>query len=72
MIQDNQIMTMIGAPGYKVPITFTNSQTGATGTNFQQMLTVNSNNYKYFLNATLLNVKFTTNISGSSAFGFMA
>jgi len=39
-----------------VPVTLTNSQTAATPTNLQQMVTVNSNNYNTYLASNLANV----------------
>ena len=44
---------------YYVPITITNSN-GATGSNFQQMFTINSQTYQSYINSGWSNVKFTT------------
>ena len=49
-----------------VPITLTNSQSGATPAPFQQMLSVNSLKYNTYINSNWLNVEFT---SGPSATG---
>ncbi len=42
-----------------VPITLANSN-GATGSNFQQMLTINSQTYNTYINSGWMNVEFTT------------
>ena len=47
-----------GSTSY-VPITLTNSQSGATSGNFQQMLTINSLKYESYINANWMNVEFT-------------
>ena len=49
-----------------VPVTLTNSQSGATPAPFQQMLSVNSLKYNTYINSNWLNVEFT---SGPSATG---
>ena len=45
---------------YTVPIELTNSQTSATGGDFQQMLTVNSLAYQNYITPGWTNVEFTT------------
>lgn len=45
--------------GY-VPITITNSQSSATGANFQQMLTVDSATYGNYINSAWSNIEFST------------
>ncbi len=54
---------LIGLPC--VPITLTNSQGSATGTNFQQMITVNSSTYSSYESGGLQNVEFSTGPSGT-------
>ena len=51
--------------GY-VPITITNNQSTATGTNFQQMLNINMNNYSSYLNSDLSNVYFSSDTAGAN------
>jgi YVTN family beta-propeller protein len=50
-------------PSYSLPITLTNSQSSATPTGFQQMLTLPSSSYSSYESSGLQNVEFT---SGSS------
>lgn len=51
--------------GY-VPITVTNSESSATSTNFQQLVTVDLSYYSSFLNADLSNTFFSSDTAGSS------
>ncbi|NTW32278.1 MAG: hypothetical protein HGB12_06595 [Bacteroidetes bacterium] len=54
----------IGVPF--IPITITNSQSSATASNFQQVISVNSSNYSSYESSGLQNIEFTT---GPSATG---
>ena len=47
-------------PLSSVPVTLTNSQSGATPAPFQQMITVNSLKFKAYINSGWTNVEFTT------------
>ena len=51
--------------GY-VPITVTNSESSATSTNFQQLVTVDLSYYSSFLNADLSNTFFSSDSAGST------
>ena len=51
--------------GY-VPITITNNQSTATGTNFQQLLNINMDNYSSYLNSDLSNVYFSSDTAGAN------
>jgi len=46
------------SPSYFISITLTNNQANATGTNFQQMVVINSVSFASYLSATLSNVCF--------------
>ncbi len=52
---------------YTVPIELTNSQTSATGGDFQQMLTVNSLAYQNYITPGWTNVEFTTGPQATGA-----
>jgi hypothetical protein len=54
----------MGIQGY-VPITLTNSQSTATGSNFQAYVSVNLSPFSSFINSNLSNLYFSSDIGGS-------
>ncbi len=56
-------LVVTGPASHYVPITITSS--GTTASNFQQMLTINSNTYNAYINSGWTNVEFTTGAKGS-------